>query len=415
MALLGNSNESPEEAQRKFRTEFSAKVHDEVESIEFAELRADGGVYQDLNLKSYRTSVWGLVVFCRKSIWYYVAEQESYLSFFMKGAGKTEERLVCLSGLSDIAFFLPQKGFFQTLLNPELARTVNGSYTNLAGVRREFALILNRKAGDVFHRLAGQDAGATGGTDNATADNAASAGGPAGNADGSTAVRQPGGQPQNGTDTRPFRQATDDPFSAYYLPSGIGRFDAQMRFIAEIDKMTHILRQTLLIDGSRRENDAEHSWHLAVMAQLLAEYAKDAPDISRAVKMVTVHDLIEIYAGDTYAYDEEGAKSKQEREAKAADRLFGILPSDQGSEIRALWEEFDRRETADARYAACLDCLQPFFHNTLTLGHSWLDHGTKKSQVLERQSIIRDNMPSIWPWLVKNVNNAVQQGWLVDA
>ena len=128
----------------------------------------------------------------------------------------------------------------------------------------------------------------------------------------------------------------------------------------------------------------------------------------------TVHDLIEIYAGDTYAYDEEGAKSKEERERKAADKLFGILPSDQGAEIRALWEEFDRRETADARYAACLDSLQPFFHNTLTQGHSWLDHGTKKSQVLGRQSVIRDNMPSLWPWVVRNIDEAVRKGWLLD-
>lgn len=395
MALLGDNKDSPEEAQRKFRKEFGEKVKDEVDTIEFAELRADGGVYQDLNLKSWRTSVWGLIVFCRKSVWYYVAEQESYLSFFMKGAGKTEERLVCLSGLSDIAYALPRKGFFQSLLNPELARTVSGSYTNLAGVRREFALILNGKADGIYRRLTGQ---AGTGTEESSSPEEAKA----------------GGQPQAGTDTRPFRQETDDPFGSYYIASGIGRFDAQMRFIAEIDKMTGILRQTLLIDGSRRENDAEHSWHLAVMAQLLAEYAKDAPDIARAVRMVTVHDLIEIYAGDTYAYDAEGAKSKAERESKAADRLFGILPSDQGAEIRALWEEFDRRETADARYAACLDSLQPFFHNTLTLGHSWLDHGTRRSQVEARQAIIRDNMPSLWPWVVRNLDEAVRKGWLLD-
>ena len=401
MALLGNSSESPEEAQQRFRKEFGAKVHDDVEAVEFAELRAGGSVYQDLNLKSYRTSVWGLIVFCKKSVWYYVAEQESYLSFFMKGAGKTEERIVSLSGLSDISFSLPHRSFF-SFLNPELARSINASYTNLNGDRREFVLILNRKADGIFRRLAGET-----GTGGPEAQTAAGSMTPGQTAAGS-------GSRSNTQDTRPFRQETDDPFGAYYLPSGIGRFDAQMRFIAEIDKMTGILRQTLLIDGSRRENDAEHSWHLAVMAQLLAEYAKDAPDVSRAIKMVTVHDLIEIYAGDTYAYDEEGAKSKQEREKAAADRLFGILPSDQGAEIRTLWEEFDRRETADARYAACLDCLQPFFHNTLTLGHSWMDHKTRKSQVLGRQSVIRDNMPSLWPWVVKNIDEAVRKGWLLD-
>ncbi len=382
MALFANSQENPQEEQRKFREEFGAKVHDEVQGMELSEFRADSSVYQDLNLKSYRPSVWGLLVFCRKDIYYYVAEQESYLSFFMKGAGKTEERIVCLSQLSDIHFSLPARGFF-SFLNPELAQSINASYTNLNGNRREFTLLLNKKADETFRLLAGK--------------------------------LEPDLAIQEGRqDSRPFRQETDDPFGSYYLPSGMARFDAQMHFIAEIDKMTHILRQTLLIDGSRRENDAEHSWHLAVMAQLLGEYAKDQADISRAVKMVVVHDLIEIYAGDTYAYDEEGAKSKQERESKAADRLFGILPSDQGREIRSLWEEFDRRETADARYAACLDSLQPFFHNTLTLGHSWMDHKTRKSQVLKRQEIIRDNMPSLWPWVMKNLDNAVQQGWLID-
>ena len=398
MALFGNAQESPQEAQRKFREEFGAKVHDEVQEMELAELRADSGVYQDLNLKSYRPSVWGLIVFCRKETWYYVAEQESYLSFFMKGAGKTEERTVCLSQLSDIHFSLPQRTFF-SFMNPELARSINASYTNLNGNRREFTLVLNRKADKTFRKLGGQD-------------ETASLGGPTGCPKGVAAGAAAGG---SGTDTRPFRQETEDPFGSYYLPSGMARFDAQMHFIAEIDKMTRILRQTLLIDGSRRENDAEHSWHLAVMAQLLAEYAKDAPDVSRAIKMVTVHDLIEIYAGDTYAYDEEGSKSKQEREKQAADRLFGILPADQGAEIRALWEEFDRRESADARYAACLDTLQPFFHNTLTLGHSWMDHATRRSQVEARDAVIRDNMPSLWPWVVQNLDRAVQKGWLIDA
>ena len=383
MALFGASGENPDAERRKFREEFGRKVGDEVLSMELAEFRADGGVYQDLNLKSYRPGVWGLLVLCRRDCYYYVAEQESYLSFFMKGAGKTEERTVCLSQLSGISFVRPERGFL-SFLNPEKARSIGGSYTNLNGERREFTLLLNRDAGEIFGRLLGLVA-----------------------ADGQPA-------PGEGQDTRPFRQETDDPFGSYYLPSGLARFDSQMRFIAEVDKMTHVLRQTLLIDGSRRENDAEHSWHLAVMAQLLAEYAKDSPDVSRAVKMVTVHDLIEIYAGDTYAYDEEGAKDKREREERAADRLFGILPSDQGAEFRSLWEEFDGRKTATARYAACLDSLQPFFHNTLTLGRSWQDHKARKSQVLGRQEIIREAMPSLWPWVVQNVENAVRRGWLID-
>lgn len=214
--------------------------------------------------------------------------------------------------------------------------------------------------------------------------------------------------------TQPFKQETDNPFASYYLPSGIERFDAQMHFIAEIDKMTHILRQSLLIDGSRRENDAEHSWHIAVMAQVLSEYAVDTPDIGRVVKMLVLHDLIEIYAGDTFAYDSEGGLSKESREKESADKLFGILPKEQGVELRRLWEEFDKRESADARFAACMDCLQPFFHNTLTCGKSWKDHNVKKSDVMNRQDVIRKNMPAIWPWVLANLDRAVKDGVLRD-
>lgn len=214
--------------------------------------------------------------------------------------------------------------------------------------------------------------------------------------------------------TSPFKQETDDPFSAYYLASGNERFDSQMHFIAEIDKMTHILRQTLLIDGSRRENDAEHSWHLAVMAQLLSEYCTDTPDVGRVVKMVVIHDLIEIYAGDTFAYDEKNQITKELREKESADRLFALLPDDQRNAIRSLWEEFDKKATADARFAASLDSLQPFLHNTLTVGHSWKEHNVKKSEVLQRQDIVRATMPAIWPWVLKNIDRAVENGWLRD-
>ncbi|MEG2234338.1 MAG: HD domain-containing protein, partial [Oscillospiraceae bacterium] len=147
------------------------------------------------------------------------------------------------------------------------------------------------------------------------------------------------------------------------------RFEKQLRFIVEIDKMKNIFRKTLIIDGTRRENDAEHSWHIAVMAILLSEYCKDkSVDIMRAVKMALVHDLIEIYAGDTFAYDEAGNSTKEERERDAADRLYALLPQEQGAELRALWEEFDAEITPDARYAAAMDHLQPFIHNYMTDG-----------------------------------------------
>lgn len=198
-----------------------------------------------------------------------------------------------------------------------------------------------------------------------------------------------------------------------FISSGMDRLDMQLKFTAEIDKMTSVLRRTVLLDKSRRENDAEHSWHIAVMALLFEEYASEPVDIGHAIKMCVVHDLIEIYAGDTFAYDVEGNKSKAEREKKAADRLFALLPEEQGAYIRALWEEFDGMETADSKYAACLDRIQPFFHNTLTEGHTWVESGTTdRAAVEKRMSIVKEFMPKVYPWVEKNIDNAVVKGWL---
>ena len=198
-----------------------------------------------------------------------------------------------------------------------------------------------------------------------------------------------------------------------FISSGMDRLDKQLTFTAEIDKMTSILRRTMLIDKSRRENDAEHSWHIAVMAMLFEEYATAPVDIGKVVRMCVVHDLIEIYAGDTFAYDVEGNKSKAEREEKAADRLFALLPEEQGAYIRALWEEFDRMETADSKYAACLDRIQPFFHNTLTEGHTWVESGTTdRAAVEKRMSIVKEFMPKVYQWVEKNIENAIAKGWL---
>ena len=136
------------------------------------------------------------------------------------------------------------------------------------------------------------------------------------------------------------------------------RLQKQLRFLVEVDQMKNVLRQTLLVDKSRRENDAEHSWHFALMAMLLSEYADGSKvDFYRVLRMALVHDLIEVYAGDTFAYDKKGNEDKEEREKKAADKLFGMLPEDQGKEIRDLWEEFDQMETPDAQYAASIDRL----------------------------------------------------------
>lgn len=196
--------------------------------------------------------------------------------------------------------------------------------------------------------------------------------------------------------------------------SGDPRLDEQLHFTALIDRMCKVSRRNLLVDGSRRENDAEHSWHIGVMALIFSEYAAQKPDIGRTVQMCLVHDLVEIYAGDTFAYDEKGNSSKAEREEAAADRLFSQLPEEQGRMIRDLWMEFDAMETVDARYAACLDRLQPFLHNTLTEGHTWKERGTIRSAVEKRMKPVKEFMPRIYGWMEMNMDIAVEKGWLKE-
>ncbi len=196
-----------------------------------------------------------------------------------------------------------------------------------------------------------------------------------------------------------------------FISSGNERLDKQLLFAAEIDKMTSVLRRTVLIDGSRRENDAEHSWHIAVMAMLLSEYVSEPVDVARAVEMCVVHDLVEIEAGDTFAYDEVANVGKEERERAAADRLFSRLPDDQAGFIRGLWEEFDAMETPDGKFAACMDRLQPFLHNTLTEGHTW--PGVRRPAVEKRLDIVRTFMPRVYEWVLVNIESAIEKGWLM--
>ncbi len=199
-----------------------------------------------------------------------------------------------------------------------------------------------------------------------------------------------------------------------FLASGNDRLDKQLLFTAEIDKMTAVLRRTMLLDRSRRENDAEHSWHIAVMAMLFAEYAKEKADIGRAVQMCVVHDLVEIYAGDTFAYDAKANEDKAERERLAADKLFSQLPQEQGAAIRALWEEFDAMETADAKYASCMDRIQPFLNNTLTDGFTWVEGVTCRAAVEKRMAVVKDFMPRVYQWVEANIERAVSRGWIKD-
>ncbi len=179
-------------------------------------------------------------------------------------------------------------------------------------------------------------------------------------------------------------------------------FNKRIQFISVIDKMKSIYRQTLLADGSREETDAEHSWHLGVMAILLSDYAPEGTDITKVIKMVLVHDLVEIYAGDTFCYDVEAGKDKREREVKAADKLFGILPKEDRDELRALWEEFDAEETNESLYAASLDRLQPLINNFFTNGHTWRKGSVKRESVEAREMILEKGLP-IATRLVKDI------------
>lgn len=190
------------------------------------------------------------------------------------------------------------------------------------------------------------------------------------------------------------------------------RLSAQLGFIAEIDKVKGIIRQTWVLDGERRENDAEHSWHIALMAILLQEYAQEPIDVLHVVKMLLIHDLVEIDAGDTFAYDVAGHADKEEREQKAADRIFNLLPPDQADEVMALWREFEARETPESRYAAALDRFQPMFHNFLTNGKGWQKHGIRRDQVIARNQHIEEGAPALWKRAQVLIEEAVATGAL---
>ncbi|MBQ3023975.1 MAG: HD domain-containing protein [Spirochaetaceae bacterium] len=188
-----------------------------------------------------------------------------------------------------------------------------------------------------------------------------------------------------------------------------------LSFIVEVDKIKNIMRRTLLIDGSRRENDAEHSWHLAIMAMLLTEYADDKNfTLDKVLKMVIVHDLVEIYAGDTFAFDVKGNLEKEDKEKQAADKLFGQLPSNQGKQLRKLWEEFDEAKTPEARYAAALDRLQPFIYNLCTEGHTWVLGKVTKEQVYKRSGLAMEVLPALKPWMEEQINEAIKKGWISE-
>lgn len=191
------------------------------------------------------------------------------------------------------------------------------------------------------------------------------------------------------------------------------RLSQQMEFLIEVDKLKEIFRQSLLADSSRHENDAEHSWHMAMMAIILKEYAPEGTDILHSIKMMLIHDLVEIYAGDTYLYDEKGNADKDEREKLAADKIFGLLPKEQGEEMKALWYEFEACETKESGFANTLDRLQPVLLNYLTKGVMWQKHGVSSDMVIKKGYRLMENADEkIKAYYLKLINESVEKGYL---
>lgn len=188
------------------------------------------------------------------------------------------------------------------------------------------------------------------------------------------------------------------------------RIDKLFRFIGEIDKEKQIGRQTYLSDGKRKENDAEHAWHMAIMTLLLSEYANEEIDVLKTISMLLIHDIVEIDAGDTYAYDEEAKKTQKEREAKAAERIFGLLPKEQGEKLKRLWMEFEACETAEAKFARTMDNIQPIMLNAATGGKAWEEHKVTLRQILKRNERTKEGSGVLWQyafrnWISPNVEN----------
>ena len=192
------------------------------------------------------------------------------------------------------------------------------------------------------------------------------------------------------------------------------RFEKQLAFILEVDKEKNILRQTHVSGYTRQENDAEHAWHMAMMIYLLKEYANEDFDVAKAMMMAIIHDIVEIDAGDTYAYDTKGLSTQNERESKAADRIFGLLPNDQKEELYALFEEFEEGKTPEARFAKTMDNLQPILLNDCNNGKDWRLHGVNKTQVLNRQKSSQLGSEEIWTFTQELIEKNVDKGNIKD-
>ena len=180
------------------------------------------------------------------------------------------------------------------------------------------------------------------------------------------------------------------------------RLASQLRFCLKIDREKEIVRETYLASGRRKETDAEHAWHMAVMALVLSEHANEKVDLLRVISLLLIHDLVEIYAGDTFAYDEAGLKTEASREEAAAERLYGMLPPDQAEKLKALWQEFEEWKTPEAKFARTLDRFQPVMLNAATDGRAWKEHGVKLSQVLKRNARTAEGSRALWNYQLEN-------------
>lgn len=188
----------------------------------------------------------------------------------------------------------------------------------------------------------------------------------------------------------------------------------QLAFILEVERLKGIYRQTTVkCDSGRQENSAEHSWHISLMAQLLSEYAEEPVNVSRAITMLLIHDVVEIDAGDLFAFAEKSQHDDQEdKEIAAANRLFGMLPEGQFDEMKALWLEFEKAETADARYAKAMDRILPLLQNMANEGGSWAKHSISRQQVIKRNKYLKELTPKLWDYALQQIDLAVEKGWL---
>ncbi len=185
-------------------------------------------------------------------------------------------------------------------------------------------------------------------------------------------------------------------------------------FIREIDKEKMVVRQTYLANGERKENDAEHAWHMAVMTYLLSDYANEDIDVLKTIMMLLIHDIVEIDAGDTYAYDEEGKKTQRQREQRAADRIYGLLPKDQEKKLRGLWDEFEEGKTPEAKFARTIDHIQPIMLNAASSGKSWLEHKVSLKQILDRNAQTVEGSRELWDYAKKNwIDENVKNGKII--